>query len=74
MAIPCTLRDDEELVQTLCQRYGGRRWMLIPNTLHVGKIYVSADLASELRNHPRCRVSPRPSPLVFRQGRLQLFA
>ena len=73
MAIPCTLRDDEELVQTLCQRYGGRRWMLIPNTLHVGKIYVSADLASELRNHHRCRVRESPVPLGFEKGRLRLW-
>ena len=74
MAIPCTLRDDEELVQTIRQRYGDRRWMFIPNTLHVEKIYVSRDLAEELRRHPRCRVTDRPVPLVFQQGRLQLFA
>ncbi len=73
MAIPCTLRDDEELMQTLRQRYGDRRWMFIPNTLHVEKIYVSRDLAEELRRHPRCRVADRPIPLVFQQGRLQLF-
>ncbi|NDA26670.1 MAG: DUF2088 domain-containing protein, partial [Verrucomicrobia bacterium] len=73
MAIPCTLRDDEELVATLRQRYGDRRWMLIPNTLHVEKIWVSRDLAEELRKHPRCRVSDRPVPLTFRSGRLQLF-
>jgi hypothetical protein len=73
MAIPCTLRDDEELIRTLRQRYGDRRWMFIPNTLHVEKIYVSADLATELRKHPRCQVSERPIPLEFSQGRLQLF-
>jgi len=73
MAIPCTLRDDEELIRTLRQRYGDRRWMFIPNTLHVEKIYVSADLATELRKHPRCQVSERPIPLEFSQGRLQFF-
>ena len=73
MAIPCTLRDDEELVQTLRQRYGDRRWMFIPNTLHVEKIFVSADLAQELCKHPRCQVSERPVPLSFAEGRLQLF-
>jgi len=72
MAIPCTLRDDGELVATLRQRYGDRRWMVIPNTLHVEKIWVSRDLAEELRKHPRCRVSDRPVPLNFRGGRLQL--
>ena len=73
MAIPCTLRDDEELMKTLWQRYGERRWMFIPNTLHVEKIFVSADLAAELRKHPRCRVSDRPVCLKFQKGRLQLF-
>jgi hypothetical protein len=73
MAIPCTLRDDEELVATLRQRYGDRRWMFIPNTLHVEKIWVSRDLAEELRKHPRCRVSDQAVPLKFRAGRLQLF-
>ena len=73
MAIPCTLRDDEELMKTLRQRYGERRWMFIPNTLHVEKIFVSADLAAELRKHPRCRVSDRPVSLKFQKGRLQLF-
>jgi len=73
MAIPCTLRDDEELVQTLRQRYGDRRWMFIPNTLHVEKLFVSEDLAAELRKHSRCRVSDRPVPLNFQKGRLQLF-
>jgi hypothetical protein len=73
MAIPCTLRDDEELVTTLRQRYGEKRWMFIPNTLHVEKIWASRDLAEELRRHPRCRVSDQPVPLNFRRGRLQLF-
>jgi hypothetical protein len=73
MAIPCTLRDDEELVATLRQRYGDRRWMLIPNTLHVEKIWVSRDLAEELRKDPQCRVSDQAVPLKFRAGRLQLF-
>ena len=73
MAIPCTLPDDEKLVTTLRQRYGDRRWMFIPNTLHVEKIWVSRDLAEELRKHPRCRVSDRAVPLTFRAGRLQLF-
>lgn len=73
MAIPCTLRDDEELVTTLRHRYGERRWMFIPNTLHLEKIWTSRDLAEELRRHPRCRVSDQPVPLNFRGGRLQLF-
>ena len=73
MAIPCTLPDDEQLLTTIRQRYGEKRWMLIPNTLHVEKIFVSSDLAQELRQHPRCQVAPRPTPLSFAQGRLSLF-
>jgi len=74
MAIPCTLQDDAELIQKIRERFGARRWMLIPNTLHLEKIFVSEDLAKELQKHPRCRVSPNPIPLSFSNGRLSLFA
>ncbi|NCW28609.1 MAG: DUF362 domain-containing protein, partial [Verrucomicrobia bacterium] len=73
MAIPCTLKDDETLVAQIRQRYGDQRWMLIPNTLHVEKIYVSEDLAKDLRDHSKCQVSTRPTPFSFSQGRLSLF-
>ena len=73
MAIPCTLADDRELFDKISERYGEKRWMLIPNTLHVERIFVSADLAQELRQHPRCQVAPSPTPLTFVQGRLSLF-
>ena len=73
MAIPCTLADDRELFAKISERYGEKRWMLIPNTLHVERIFVSSDLAQELRQHPRCQVAPSPTPLTFVQGRLSLF-
>ena len=73
MAIPCTLKDDEELIGKISERFGNSRWMLIPNTLHLEKIFVSEDLAKELQGHPRCRVSPTPTPLSFSNGRLSLF-
>ena len=73
MALPCTLADDEEVLEKIQDRYGNRRWMLIPNTLHLEKLYVSEDLAEELRHHPRCRIHPTPVPLRFQSGRLQLF-
>ena len=73
MAIPCTLKDDETLVDQIRHRYGNLRWMFIPNTLHVEKIWVSPDLADELRKHPRCVVSDRSVPLTFQSGRLKLF-
>jgi len=73
MAIPCTLSNDEALVAQIRQRYGDKRWMFIPNTLHVEKIFVSEDLAKELCTHPKCQVSAQPTPLSFSQGRLSLF-
>ena len=73
MAIPCTLKDDEELIEKIRERFGNNRWMFIPNTLHLEKIFVSEDLAKELQGYPRCRVSPTPTPLSFSNGRLSLF-
>jgi hypothetical protein len=73
MAIPCTLKDDEELIGKISERFGNSRWMFIPNTLHLEKIFVSKDLAKELQGHPRCRVSSTPTPLSFSNGRLSLF-
>ena len=73
MAIPCTLKDDEELIGKIRERFGNNRWIFIPNTLHLEKIFVSEDLAKELQGHPRCRVSPTPTPLSFSNGRLSLF-
>jgi hypothetical protein len=73
MAIPCTLKDDEELIGKISERFGNSRWMFIPNTLHLEKIFVSKDLAKELQGHPRCRVSSTPTPLSFSDGRLSLF-
>jgi len=73
MAIPCTQADDEEVLKRIQERYGSRRWMFIPNTLHLEKLYVSEDLVEELRRHSRCRIDPTPVPLRFQSGRLQLF-
>jgi hypothetical protein len=74
MAIPCTLKDDEELIAKIRERFGDKRWMFIPNTLHVEKIFVSQDLAQELQSHPKCNVNMTPIPLRFSAGRLQLFS
>jgi hypothetical protein len=70
--IPVTLENDEALVQTLLDRYGPRRWMFIANTLHLERLYVSEDLAGELRAGGECRLDPAPQPLTFAQGRLGL--
>jgi len=73
MAIPCTLKDDQELIEKIMDRYGNKRWMFIPNTLHVERIFVSGDLAQELKSHPRCLVATTPTQMTFTQGRLSLF-
>ena len=74
MAIPCTLKDDEEIIAKIRERFGNKRWMFIPNTLHVEKVFVSQDLAHELQSHTNCHIHPAPIPLIFSAGRLQLFS
>ena len=73
MAIPCTLRDDEEVVERIRARYGDSGWMFVPNTLHLETLYGSEDVADALRGHPRCVVAGSPVPLEYRDGRLALF-
>ncbi len=70
--IPVTLADDRELVELLVDRYGPERWVFIPNTLQLGTLYVSGDLAGELAAHPGCSVDPEPLDLAFREGRHRL--
>jgi len=72
--IPATLADDRAMVETIERRYGGARWMFIPNTLHLETLYVSADLADEVRALAHCTVDPEPIEVAFKDGRLQLFA
>lgn len=73
MAIPCTLRDDEEVVARIRERYGDSGWMFVPNTLHLETIYCSEDIAEDLRAIGNCHVARSPAPLEFREGRLTLF-
>ena len=72
MAIPCTLRDDEEVIARMRERYGEAGWIFISNTLHLETLYVSADLAGQLAQGPRCDVDAEPVPLQFEEGTLQL--
>jgi len=72
MAIPCTLKDDEEVVTRIRERYGDSGWMFVPNTLHLETLHCSEDIAEALRTHPRCVVGS-PVPLMFRDGKLALF-
>ena len=73
MAIPCTLKDDEEVVSRIRERYGDTGWLFAPNTLHLETLYGSEDVADALRGHPRCVVAGSPVPLEFRDGNLMLF-
>jgi hypothetical protein len=73
MAIPCTLKDDEEVVARIRERFGDSGWMFVPNTLHLETLFCSEDIAEKLRGHPRCTVAAAPVPLAFRDGRLALF-
>ncbi len=70
--IPATLPDDESLIALVRERFGDSRWMFIPNTLHLGTLFVSADLAEELKSHPICRVEETPCAWAFANGRHQL--
>lgn len=72
MKIPATFETDEELVRRVSERFGESRWMVVPNTLHLGVLYVTADLAEELRGHPDCRVAEEGGEPVFEAGRLSL--
>ncbi len=71
--IPATLPDDEAVVNTIAERFGSERWMFIPNTLHLEKLFVTADLVDELSASAICRIDPQPVDLTFRDGRMQLF-
>jgi hypothetical protein len=70
--IPATLPDDETLVCRIRQRYGDLRWIFIPNTLHLGNLYVTEDLLDETLSTGRCRIDPVPVDLNFESGRHQL--
>ena len=70
--IPATLADDQSLFQRISERYGDQRWMLIPNTLHLGHLYVSEDLRDEVAALSHCEIDPEPVEVSFRNGRHQL--
>lgn len=70
--IPATLKDDETVIQKIRCRYGDQRWMFIPNTLQLGTLYVSEDLAEELQASPGCEVDSSAIDLSFKSGGLCL--
>ncbi len=70
--IPATLADDATLIEKIRERYGDERWMVIPNTLHLGTLYISPDLAGEVAANPRCAVDTQQIQTPFESGRLAL--
>ena len=70
--IPATLADDEELIHRVQERFGSRRWMLIPNTLHLDTLYISEDLKDEIAAHALCEIATEPKELTFENGRHRL--
>lgn len=73
MAIPCTLKDDEEIIHRMVERYGEKGWMFIPNTLHLETLFCTEDVAEKLTANKSCRITSPPAPLTFKDGRITLF-
>ena len=70
--IPVTLADDEQVIDKMRERYGDERWIFIPNTLHLEKLFASEDLCEELAKQSICLVDSRSVGLTFKDGQLQL--
>ncbi len=70
--IPATLPDDEAVVESICRRYGSRRWMFIPNTLHLEHLFVSEDLRDAVEACLNCTIEGEPFELTFQDGRHRL--
>ena len=70
--IPATLPDDKVLIEKIEARYSSKRWMFIPNTLHLGELFVTEDLRQEIEAHPLCEIDPSPVELTFKGGRHEL--
>lgn len=70
--IPATLKDDEQVVEKIRARYGDKGWVLIPNTLHLDKFWVSEDLVAEVSGQAGCEPVGEPQELSFNNGRHSL--
>lgn len=70
--IPATLGDDEDVFDKMRARYGDRRWVVVPNTLHLDQLWVSDDLADEVARHALCELTGDRAELAFVGGRHNL--
>lgn len=64
--------DDQEAMAWCGERSGTDRWLLVPNTLHLGTMYASESLAEELAANPKCEVASDVVELAFEEGRLRM--
>ena len=67
--IPATLADDQEVFDKIRARYGDTGWVVIPNTLHVDRLWVTEDVAAALADHERCGIDGPARELQFEAGR-----
>ncbi len=70
--VPLVLQNDRAVFDWLYEQVSRTRWMLIPNTLHLGTLYVSPDLVEELANNPNCEVEQEGFEIEFKEGKLSL--
>ena len=70
--IPVTMKDEKELVETISNRFGNKRWMWIPNTLHLETLYASPDLTDEIDAIDSLEILDNEVGLCFNNGRHNL--
>ena len=66
------VEDDVEAFRWCGERSGTDRWLVVPNTLHLGSMFASEGLVDELKANPKCTVADEPVEVEFVNGRMQL--
>ena len=64
--------DDQDAFRWCADRSGEERWLVVPNTLHLGSIYASEAVADELQQHSKCQVEGGTVEPTFKAGRMEL--
>lgn len=64
--------DDQDAMAWCADRSGTDRWLVVPNTLHLGTMYASESLAEELAANPKCIVAGEVVKPRFEGGRLSI--
>lgn len=70
--VPLVLPNDQAVLEWLQKQSGKTRWMLIPNTLHLGELYVSADLNEELAANPLTEIDSVGREIEFDNANLKI--